>query len=86
MSKLPPCDHDECGLTKCRKGLDKADDATGCSMQRIVRCCFTCKSWHRRKNYACQHNGPWGGGTDGVEGCKWRHNGKISPANEKDQV
>jgi hypothetical protein len=51
----------------------------------VVRCCFTCKSWHRRKNYACQHNGPWGGGTDGIEGCKFKHNGKISPANNKEE-
>lgn len=55
------------------------------SDHRLVRCCFTCTSWHRRKNYACKYNGPWGGGTDGVEGCLWKHNGKISPANDKIQ-
>ena len=36
-----------------------------------MRMCGTCASWHKRDNYACQFNGPYGGGVDGVEGCKW---------------
>lgn len=38
---------------------------------RVGRRCGTCKSWRKRDNYACKFNGPYGGGTDGVEGCKW---------------
>ena len=32
-------------------------------------CCYNCKYWHKRKNYACQHNGPYGGGNIGAEEC-----------------
>lgn len=38
----------------------------------VERRCGTCKNWHKRNNYACKFNGPYGGGTDGVEGCKWK--------------
>jgi hypothetical protein len=31
MNKLAPCDHDECGLTECRKGLDDAACSPSCS-------------------------------------------------------
>ena len=34
-----------------------------------IKCCYNCKYWHKRKNYACQHNGPYGGGTIGTEEC-----------------
>ena len=30
-----------------------------------LRCCYNCIYWHKRKNYDCQHNGPYGG--DGME-------------------
>lgn len=32
MSKLAPCDHDECGPTECRKGLD----GTPCSHRSVT--------------------------------------------------
>lgn len=38
----------------------------------VERMCGTCKNWHKRDNYACKFNGHYGGGTDGVEGCKWK--------------
>ena len=51
-----------------RDGVKRwADNGEPCD-----RRCGTCKSWHKRDNYACKFNGPYGGGRDGVEGCKWK--------------
>ena len=27
----------------------------------IVRCCETCKYWHTKRGYECQHAGQYGG-------------------------
>jgi hypothetical protein len=34
-------------------------------------CCKDCKHWHKRNNYGCQHNGPYGGGSEN-EGCAYK--------------
>lgn len=50
---------------------------------RVERRCGTCKNWHKRDNYACKFNGPYGGGTDGVEGCKWKPKAQTAKADAR---
>lgn len=41
------------------------------NVPKYLPCCENCQHWHVRDNYACQHNGRWGGGGSD-EGCTFQ--------------